>query len=531
MNQDDNKTTNLTNSNSNNNGSNISFSFGLNSNNNSRAKELLENNKKRKEAESNTNYLTSIEGTKITSIISDEPTQKGPKIIPIDLQRGGNVNNKNISTTTTTNVTEQKITSIIQEKEDDKQVVSKKLKKENQQEETTTSTSSTTSSTATTTITKPTETDSFNPTQTGLQVRKKKETMDIDKESQTMRPLIDKLDGLDGYNNDEDKFKFDLSTRPDEANQDDYEETPIDIFGKAMLMGMGWKPGQGIGLTNKGVVEPVQFLKRAGRLGLGAQPSDVANKEKKYMTAPKGEDGKVRHTVGLSEKLVPLKFGLQPGDRVLVISGPHEGLNATVESLAQSDRIVIRFKSDELAAVDKCDLQILEKNNNSNHNSKASSSSSSSSSTYSQSNSKSYSSSSSSSSSSNSSSDEPMWIRSSLVVKIISKSLGDGRYYNKKATIVDIIGDKLCIVELDNGKVVDNVKQRMLETAIPRASGSTVIIVSGKHKSRVGTLVERRSGSKKETAIVQLIGDLSVLEFDLDDICQYVGNKDIELMS
>ena len=35
---------------------------------------------------------------------------------------------------------------------------------------------------------------------------------------------------------------------------DDYEDMPIDQFGAAMLKGMGWKPGEAIGLNKKGFV-------------------------------------------------------------------------------------------------------------------------------------------------------------------------------------------------------------------------------------------------------------------------------------
>ena len=35
---------------------------------------------------------------------------------------------------------------------------------------------------------------------------------------------------------------------------DDYEDMPIDQFGVAMLKGMGWKPGEAIGLNKKGFV-------------------------------------------------------------------------------------------------------------------------------------------------------------------------------------------------------------------------------------------------------------------------------------
>ena len=36
------------------------------------------------------------------------------------------------------------------------------------------------------------------------------------------------------------------------STMDDYEDMPIDQFGAAMLKGMGWKPGEAIGLNKKG---------------------------------------------------------------------------------------------------------------------------------------------------------------------------------------------------------------------------------------------------------------------------------------
>ena len=37
-----------------------------------------------------------------------------------------------------------------------------------------------------------------------------------------------------------------------QATEEDYNSLPIAEFGKAVLKGMGWKPGEAIGLTNKG---------------------------------------------------------------------------------------------------------------------------------------------------------------------------------------------------------------------------------------------------------------------------------------
>ena len=49
---------------------------------------------------------------------------------------------------------------------------------------------------------------------------------------------------------------------------------PVAEFGAAMLRGMGWKEGEGIG-RNKEEVKAVEYVKRPTRLGLGAKPKPV----------------------------------------------------------------------------------------------------------------------------------------------------------------------------------------------------------------------------------------------------------------
>lgn len=50
------------------------------------------------------------------------------------------------------------------------------------------------------------------------------------------------------------RFKYDVESRPDEADEEAYEQVPIEEFGKAMLRGMGWESGKPIGLNNRGYV-------------------------------------------------------------------------------------------------------------------------------------------------------------------------------------------------------------------------------------------------------------------------------------
>lgn len=54
------------------------------------------------------------------------------------------------------------------------------------------------------------------------------------------------------------------------SNDVDYGSVPVSQFGYAMLRGMGWAPGKGVGKKNK-VVEVVDFATRPRSLGLGAE--------------------------------------------------------------------------------------------------------------------------------------------------------------------------------------------------------------------------------------------------------------------
>ncbi len=46
-------------------------------------------------------------------------------------------------------------------------------------------------------------------------------------------------------------FRDDVQSRPEEATMEDYENIPVDEFGAALLRGLGWNEGEGIGRNRK----------------------------------------------------------------------------------------------------------------------------------------------------------------------------------------------------------------------------------------------------------------------------------------
>lgn len=71
----------------------------------------------------------------------------------------------------------------------------------------------------------------------------------------------------------EEAFERDYQDAPDVPTLDQYTATPVEEFGAAMLRGMGWKEGQGIGnQRGKKIVKAKVLERRPALLGIGAKP-------------------------------------------------------------------------------------------------------------------------------------------------------------------------------------------------------------------------------------------------------------------
>lgn len=46
-------------------------------------------------------------------------------------------------------------------------------------------------------------------------------------------------------------FRDDVENRPEETTMEEYEKIPVDEFGAALLRGLGWSEGEGIGRNRK----------------------------------------------------------------------------------------------------------------------------------------------------------------------------------------------------------------------------------------------------------------------------------------
>jgi len=103
------------------------------------------------------------------------------------------------------------------------------------------------------------------------------------------------------------------------------------------------------------------------------------------------------------------------------------------------------------------------------------------------------------------------WIRPNIIVKIITKSLGD-KYYKKKGRIVEVIDDFAAVVVLNESGAKLKLDQEHLETVIP-SIGREVVVLWGKHGGKEAVLknVDTKEFSAK---LLLASGDLINLPYE-----------------
>jgi len=114
------------------------------------------------------------------------------------------------------------------------------------------------------------------------------------------------------------------------------------------------------------------------------------------------------------------------------------------------------------------------------------------------------------------------WLHPGIIVRIVDKKLGKGKFYLKKAIILDVFNKEECSVQLvDDAKTMLDVNSTMLETVIPRDEGEYVLVVLGNDRGMKGKFLEKSKGKSGDSmAVVQLEETLAVVEYQLEHISQ-----------
>jgi len=104
---------------------------------------------------------------------------------------------------------------------------------------------------------------------------------------------------------EEDVFNDDMASAPPMPSMDDYARVPVEQFGAALLRGMGWKDGEGVG-SQRGIKLKKESAKppakRSNLLGIGAkEDAAIAGEMGAWGRGAKGKEVKVYNPVLLKD--------------------------------------------------------------------------------------------------------------------------------------------------------------------------------------------------------------------------------------
>ena len=306
-----------------------------------------------------------------------------------------------------------------------------------------------------------------------------KQNQEWNERSEDGKPKLDAIptviaNALPGETANEDHL--DVSLRAEASTMDDYDNVPIEQFGMAMLRGMGWKEGQGIGGFKNEVVPIFDPQVRPKGLGLGA----TRKNNDKQTVVKEGEE----------------KLELKKGAFVKIESGVKKGLYGEIEGLDEENaRVIIKLAvNKDVTSVSENSIQLVTKSeykdrgkvvnidkyekfkDKEKEKQEIRRSKSPEKRKYKDSRRKSRSRSPSKKSKSKvievSDSDSGScsspevkrkkvtrtWVQAGLRVRCVDSKWKDGKYYNVKMEVIDVVTQESCDCKTDQGKLIQNLR-------------------------------------------------------------------------
>ncbi|KAK8580067.1 hypothetical protein V6N13_143201 [Hibiscus sabdariffa] len=334
-------------------------------------------------------------------------------------------------------------------------------------------------------------------------------------------------------------FKEDIERLPEDRGFEEFEDMPVEGFGKALLAGYGWVEGRGIGKNAKEDVKVKQYERRTDKEGLGFSSKEFNSKDRSKDKVHGSKN--VKENLDKEERVKEDGGGGGGGDGfyvgkdVRVIEGREMGSKGTIMEKLGGNWVVlklknryeeVKFRLSEIAALgsreeEKClrklkELKIREEKSSKHMGNERKSSK------RSKESEKRIETQVSVERTRNNVDRGVSWLRSHIRVRIISKSLAGGRLYLKKGKVVDVVGPYMCDISMDESKeLIQGVEQELLETALPRRGGP-VLVLYGRHKGVYGDLVER--DLDREMGVVRDADSQELLNVKLEQIAEYMGD-------
>ena len=118
------------------------------------------------------------------------------------------------------------------------------------------------------------------------------------------------------------------------------------------------------------------------------------------------------------------------------------------------------------------------------------------------------------------------WVIPNIRVRVVTEKYGR-RHYKQKGTVIDVTFKGTTTIKMDHNSQLLQIPERYLETALPKVGGNAIVL-TGDNRLSKGRLLERDSRTCK--GVIQVFEDLNTLTMSLDDIAEWVGPLDDDLL-
>lgn len=280
----------------------------------------------------------------------------------------------------------------------------------------------------------------------------------------------------------------------------DYLNVPIGNFGKSMLEKMGWAEGKGVG-RNAGLVQPIEFIPRHHRLGLGGTPIPTMKIKGGLKAVTTDREKGELHSSNYKYLDEKIKSKSTPGTEVIINHGKYEGMYGRVLGLDEgSDKTLcvelsandqkIKVLKDYVSIVKAEEKKEKKSPPREKHRRKK---------------------------------EKLNWVLPGILVRVISKDYAGGKYYNKKLGVEDVPDKRNFTLITESGNFLDDLTEDDIETVMPQLM-EDVLILKGRNKGEVGKLMMR---DKKKNAVKIQLYDRpdTVLDYTQDDCCALYNKK------
>jgi len=281
-----------------------------------------------------------------------------------------------------------------------------------------------------------------------------------------------------------------------ESTLDDYDDVPVTDFGAALMRGMGWEEGKGVG-RNRQVVKPLDFDTRKRTLGVTVLEEENAAADLIMHDYNLGDY--VCLTTGKNKDKTGKVLSIALETARCVVRLPSEELvDCAVITIKKSTREEFFRQRDQLNEVTELMGEIMEKKPKIKRDPDAKPTES------------------------RKRVKQSAWLHRDLKVRVVSEDFKKGKYYCKKVDIVDIVDPFTCTCKSESGRLLYEVPQTILETVVPKKVGSLVMVLSDENKYEVAELAEKNA--KAGEVICITLEEKDVLTLKFDQVCEYVGD-------